>query len=183
MTLRRALLVAVMSVASVAAQDAGTRAPELSILPIAPRIDELKQHLSLTDAQVTQLQNIQKSKSDAAQAVWEQMRPKEQELARLLEAGSNDVTRIGTLTVELNNLRRQLMNSSNDGYRAQALAVLTADQKAKLAVLDNALRLQAPAHQAISLNLLDYPNLGGRGGIMPAFLAKPEEISSSAVTP
>jgi len=46
-------------------------------------------------------------------------------------------------------------------YRAQALNVLTADQKTKLARLDEALKLQNTASQAAQLLLLEYPRYIG----------------------
>jgi Spy/CpxP family protein refolding chaperone len=133
------------------AQDPGISLPR----PI-PAWDEVKQYLVLTDAQMATLEQIRQSRSQAEQAIYQQISAKEREMYGLLQQGSNDSATIGRLMVEINNLRRQLpLNSAP--YRTQALAALTDAQKAKLAPLAEALRLQSPAWQAVQLNLVEGP--------------------------
>lgn len=178
MTLRKIVLSLALGAGLLGAQEAPGRT-DLTILPYpSPRVDELKQYLALSDAQVQQLNDVAKAKSDAAQAIWRQIMEKQQQLSALLEAGSTDASRIGTLMVEINNLNRQVRNSNDSTYRTQALAVLTAEQKTKLVALDSALKLQTTAYQAVHLNLLDQP----QPHILPAGrFADGGAISSSLV--
>ena len=66
---------------------------ELAILPAPP--SGLVQHLSLSEAQVEGLRQVQKQKTEAESALYKQMSEKQQQLNALLEAGSNDA---GTVT-------------------------------------------------------------------------------------
>ena len=121
-----------------------------------PQWTELQQYLSLTAAQLSTLESVYNSRMQAEQVVYQQMSEKQRQLNALLEQGSNDVTAIGRLMVDINNLRRQLP-LNNGPYRTQALAVLTDAQKAKLPALTDALKLQTPGWQATALNLIDNP--------------------------
>lgn len=118
---------------------------------------ELRQYLSLTDAQVNSLQQVQNNRREAEAAIYRQIAEKQRALYSLLQAGSNDALQIGQLTIEINTLRRRLPLSS-EPYRTAALAALTDPQKTKLPALAEALRLVPAAHQAASVNLIDYPN-------------------------
>jgi Spy/CpxP family protein refolding chaperone len=122
----------------------------------AVRWQALRQHLTLTDAQVGSLQQILEQRQNAERAIYEQIRERQSQLNTLLRQGSNDASTIGRLMVEINNLQRQLPLPGGS-YRAQALAVLTDGQKAKLPALADALRLALPANEAVSLNLIDRP--------------------------
>ena len=166
MKLCRAILFSVAALTTAAAQD-GTRpvAPQpggqAAILPYVPRYEELKQHLGLSDAQLENLNDIQTAKYQAEAALWEQLRQKQQALEALLQQNTSDAARVGALMIEINTLRKQLPIPGGP-YRQQALNVLTQEQKAKLDALSSALRLIAPASQAVGLNLIDplTPNPG-----------------------
>ena len=116
----------------------------------------IKQYLTLSDAQVASLQQIQQNRQRAERAAYDQIRAKQVELDKLLQAGSNDSVTIGRLMVDINNLRRQAPTSTAP-YKAQALAILNEVQKQKTAVLQQALELQSTAWQGVSLNLIDTP--------------------------
>ena len=134
------------------AQDAGTT----TISRIPQQWDQLQQYLVLSDAQVATLEQIMRNRSQAEQQIYTQISEKERQMHGLLQQGSNDAATIGRLMVEINNLRRQLP-IKGDPYRTQALAVINDAQKAKLAPLAEALKLQSSAWQAIQLNLIDSP--------------------------
>jgi hypothetical protein len=127
--------------------------------PPVEAFDELKQALTLTDPQVLQLRQIMQERSDATQQIWQQVAAKQNELNDLLRAGSRDVARIGQLSLDIYTLSNQ-PPPSNDPWRLKALAVLTPDQKLKLAPLDQAMKLNTPAYQAVTLNLIDPPPPG-----------------------
>jgi Spy/CpxP family protein refolding chaperone len=126
--------------------------------PIAPpaRWQALRQYLTLSDAQVGSLQQIQQQRQNAERAVYEQIRERQVQLNTLLRQGSNDAANIGRLMVEINNLQRQLPLPGT-GYRSQALAILTEAQKTKLPALVEALRLGLAGNEAVNLNLIDRP--------------------------
>jgi len=127
--------------------------------PPVEAFDELKQALTLSDAQVLQLRQIMQERNDATQQIWQQVAQKQNELNELLRAGSRDLARIGQLSLDIYTLSNQ-PPPSNDQWRLEALAVLTPDQKLKLAPLDQAMKLNVPAYQAVSLNLIDPPPPG-----------------------
>jgi hypothetical protein len=122
--------------------------------PISVPSTALMQYLGLSAAQLQALQDVQKSQSAANQAIYKQISDKQTEINNLIAAGSNDALMIGQLTLDINNLRKQLLTSGAP-FRDQALAVLTPDQKAKLPGLTAALQLQTAAYQAINMNLID----------------------------
>jgi Spy/CpxP family protein refolding chaperone len=121
---------------------------------------QLTAYLNLTDTQVQNLLSIQASRNNAQQAIYKQIADKQTQLNTLLSQGTTDALTVGQLEIDINNLRKQLP-LPNSSYRAQALAVLTPDQVAKLASLVNALQLQTTAWQANALDLIDAPALNG----------------------
>lgn len=131
--------------------------PILGDLPRVPqRWDEIRQYLALSETQVAALEEVMRNRSQAEQQIHQQIAEKERQMYGLLQQGSNDASTIGRLMVDINNLRRQLpLNGAP--YRTQALAALNDPQKAKLAPLVEAVKLQPSAWQAIQLNLIDNP--------------------------
>lgn len=122
---------------------------------------EIKQFLNLSDAQLEQLRTILADKVKARQEDFAQIQQKQTELQNLLASGSKDSLRIGQLTIEIYTLQHE-PPPATDQYRQRALAVLTPEQRVKLGQLDQALKLQAPASQAVTLDLLDPPPPGNR---------------------
>ncbi|MCS6953451.1 MAG: Spy/CpxP family protein refolding chaperone [Bryobacterales bacterium] len=134
-----------------------------------PDFSELKTFLGLTDAQLTQLRDLRTQERQALRSVADQIAEKQGALRQALEAGSTDALRLGQLLVDIQNLRKQI-EATNQTYRAQAVALLTADQKTKLAQLEAAAKLAPAIRQATALNLLDSsggapfgPGFGLRG--------------------
>jgi len=125
--------------------------------PIPAPNTALMQYLGLSDAQIQALQDVQKNRNAANQAIYKQMGDKQTAINSLIASGSNDALQVGQLTLDINNLRKQLLTSGAP-FRDQGLAVLTPDQKNKLTGLTNALQLQPAAYQAINLNLIDQLN-------------------------
>lgn len=134
---------------------AGVYGQGMPMLPFQPTYNELKDALGLTDDQVAQLKQIQQKKTQDSQAVFQQIGQKQRELNDLLNSAKPDPMAIGTLNIEMQKLRAQATApvSSKDA----AMAVLKPEQKAKLAKLEEVLKLRQAADQAVSLNLLEYP--------------------------
>jgi hypothetical protein len=129
---------------------------------------ELKQYLSLTDAQLQSLQTILDNRSQAVQNIYTQISQKNQTLSQLLNSDSGTAGQLGQLLLDIRSLQKQLpLNDSP--YNTQAVGVLTADQKAKLPKLAEALQLQSAAGQAGMLLLIDTP-VTGPPGILPVGL-------------
>ena len=141
------------------------------ILPYSP-YEQVKAHLGLTDAQLEGLRKVTESRRAAESALYDQIAERQRQMYGLLQQGSNDASTIGRLMVEINNLQRQLP-LNNGPYRTQAVAVLTEAQKTKLPELEQALRLNAVAHQAVDLNLLDRPVMQAQPRILPAPVFSP----------
>ena len=126
--------------------------------PVSPQpsYPQLRAYLNLTDAQVQSLVANLTNRSTTQQAIYKQINDKQMQLNTLLSQGTSDALTVGQLEIDINNLRKQLP-LPNSSYRLMALSVLTPDQTAKLAALVNALLLQPPAYQAITLDLIDAP--------------------------
>src|SRR5688572_20121466 len=164
-----ALITAVFLTVPAVGQDGSSPSSIMPVLPVQ-QYASVKQYLVLSDAQLASLRQIQENHQKAQQAVYEQMRAKQVELDRLLQAGSNDAVTIGRLMVDLNNLRRQVPVSGGP-YKTQALAVLNDAQKQKIATLQQAMELQQTAGEAVSLNLADAPQPQAR--ILPYPASQP----------
>ena len=142
--------------------------PEIAIFPPPQQaFEELKQYLGLSDVQLQQLRSLLDERSRAQQEVYKQIQQKQTELSALLRSGSRDANRIGQLTIDIHTLSIQ-PPPPNDQWRQRALAILTAEQRAKLGQLEQAMKLAATGYQASSLNLIDPPPPG-----RPIILATP----------
>jgi Spy/CpxP family protein refolding chaperone len=108
----------------------------------------LREALELTDAQLAGLQALLETRRASMQALQPQIQEKEKALAEALHAETPDATVVGSTSVALEMLRRQvpvIEKSFHDGF----LALLTEDQKAKLAAafgVEKGLRLAGAAH-------------------------------------
>ena len=141
-------------------QNTGTGTSVICPCPTEPYYADVKAYLSLTDAQIQSLQTIQNSRNQAVQNIWTQIGLKNTTLYQLLDSGTATAAQLGQLLLDIQALQKQLPLSDGP-YKSQALNVLTADQKAKLPKLSEALQLQSTAGQAGSLLLIDYPQYGG----------------------
>jgi hypothetical protein len=156
MTTFRTLLATVCLAAPVLAQ----LPDSISALPVIARdYDGVRQYLALSDAQMSQLREIQESRMKADQAIYQQIQQRQVQLDTLLRDGSNDALAVGRLLLEINGLQRQLPGSGAP-YRTRAVAVLTDAQKQKLATLAEALQLSRAAGEATALNLIEPPHYG-----------------------
>lgn len=151
----RLLTLFVMGAISLLAQDAQALMPPYS---------EVARFLGLTPNQVQSLQQVQRRKAEAERAIYEQMQEKERALWQLLNENSSDASRIGTLMIEINQLRKKVP-VGGEPYRGEALNILTPEQKAKLPTLTNALVTAPAGYEAVYLNLIDNPR---EVHIMPA---------------
>ncbi|MFN3322410.1 MAG: Spy/CpxP family protein refolding chaperone [Bryobacteraceae bacterium] len=124
----------------------------------------LKEFLGLTDAQVTQLRQLQRERMETTRPLMRQMAEQRKRLREAMDGPAPDATAVGNLVLEGNQLRRQLQQTSTQ-FRERARGVLTADQTAKLAELEKAAALRPAIGQAAMLNLIEGPGMG-RGRTM-----------------
>lgn len=115
--------------------------------------DELKTHLALTEAQMQRLEDIQRRQSEAESPIYEQISKKWDAVDELFRTNSNDAYRVGALMIEIQKLEKSL--PLVEPYRTEALNVLAPNQKGKLPILANAIKLQGISWQAANLNLID----------------------------
>jgi len=134
-------------------------------MAMVPQTDPLKAFLSLTDAQLQSLKDVQKAERDAAEPVMEQIAAKSKELREALHQNPVDQAQVDKLKAALADLQKQLQ-SLRDQFQPQALNILNAQQKTALATLQKALELIPAAQQAVFFNLLDSPQ-GAPGGFGP----------------
>ena len=146
--------------------------------PIPAPSTALMQYLGLSDAQMQALQDVQKSRNSANQAIYKQIGDKQTAINNLIAAGSSDALMIGQLTLDINNLRKQLLTSGAP-FRDQALAVLTPDQKSKLPGLTAALQLQPAASQAINMNLIDQIHPPQILPLIPVAMPQPKSLGDN----
>jgi Spy/CpxP family protein refolding chaperone len=127
-----------------------------------PPMDQLKEYLTLTDAQVQSLKDVQKAWRDAAQPVMEQMAEKSKQLRDAMHQNTVDQATVDSLKAALADLQKKAQ-SIRDQFQPQALSLLTSQQKTALTALQKALELMPAAQQAAFFNLLDSPQ-GVPGG-------------------
>lgn len=120
-------------------------------------VDQVKSYLTLTDAQVQSLQQLQQQQREATRATHEEIGTKMRALREAVAEGSTDASALGRQLLEIEALRKKIEQSLTT-YRTQAAATLTADQKTKLAALDSAAKLQPTIGQATALGLLTPPS-------------------------
>lgn len=168
------LLAAVAFSATLQAQGMGIgmgpgRGPGWGMGPAAqgqpPAPAALKEALGLSDQQMQQLLDLRKQAAEDNRSVAEQIRAKRQELASLMQTANPDPAKAGQLLVEIKKLEEQ-RRARLEEFRTKALAVLTAEQKQKLAELEKALKLGPAARQAVGLGLIVPPQ--GEPGLMGA---------------
>lgn len=124
----------------------------------------LKEALGLTDAQIQQLIELRQKVAEDNRALAEQIRAKRQELAELLKAANPDAAKIGQLHLEIQKLHQQRL-ARLEQLRTQTTAMLTAEQKAKLADLEKAMALARAARQAVGLGLIAPPQPAPGAGL------------------
>lgn len=136
---------------------------------MAVKTDQVQSYLNLTDAQIQALKQLHESERAALKPIMQQMAPLHQSLRTQMNGANTDATTAGKLVVSMQSLQQQIA-ATHASFKAQSLAVLTADQKTRLAALDSAAALMPTIHQAMSLNLVarpEPPEGGGPGGPAP----------------
>ena len=126
--------------------------------PRAPRVDELKTYLGLSDTQVQSLVQIRQDERKQVQAIQDGLRGKRQALQDALRNNSNDAAAIGQLMIDLRDGRAKeepIRQQAHD----QALAGLTPDQKTKLEALVMDTSHRRELREAIGLGLVDRGQL------------------------
>ena len=128
---------------------------------------EVQSYLNLTDAQISSLQQLRQSEMAALKPIFQQIGPLHETLRAQEQSGSADATAVGKLVLGIHSLEQQAA-PIRSSFQQQALAVLTADQKTKLAALESAAALMPAIHEATALNLLTPPKgAEGPGGFGP----------------
>ncbi len=123
-------------------------------------VNDLKQALGLSDAQVNQLREIQRQQPN--RDLFAQIAERQRTLDKLLSEGSRDALTLGNVLVDMQNLRAQV-KQNNERMRQQALAVLTPDQMKNLAKLEEAVKLRPAIEQAYIYGLLEPPAASATG--------------------
>ena len=131
---------------------------------LAQKTTEVQSYLNLTAAQISSLQQLRQSEMAALKPIFQQAGPLRQSLRTQEQSSSADAAEVGKLVLSLRSLEQQAA-PIRSSFQQQALAVLTADQKTKLAALESAAALMPAIHEATALNLLTPPKEAeGPGG-------------------
>ena len=109
--------------------------------------------LGLSDQQLQQLVQLRQDERPVLQPVREQMKSKREALQAARQAPNPNPTQIGQLTIDMQNLHKQVQ-AINEDYHNRALAVLDEAQKTKLKNLENGGLMRPAARGAVALNLL-----------------------------
>ena len=140
-----------------------------------PQVDQIKSYLGLSEEQIQQFQTLRQSFRESVRTIMEETRAKRQQLREELARESPSPTIVGDLTVQLRQVRQQV-GEKREEFGEQARALLTEEQKAKLAALEEAKALLPAIREAQGLQLLEGnpdgpgfgpgprgPRPGGRG--------------------
>ncbi len=131
-----------------------------------PPTDDAKAYLGLTDTQIQALGQLRQTMRQALQPMMDQISQQQEALQKQLEAGSTDAAALGRMLVGIQTIRKQI-ETAQTGFRAQAVNLLTAQQKAKLQTLQDASK-GGTIPQAAGLGLLSPPESEyGPGGPGP----------------
>ena len=129
-----------------------------------------KSQFSLTDSQRQNISNLRDQRRQSREASMQELRTKERSLREQLKAGSTDAASLGRLLIDIEASRKRV-DASRQSFREQLVSTLTADQKGRLKVLEDARSLAPAIHEAERLGLLpvDGPpsNRGPRPGSRP----------------
>ncbi len=168
------LIMATTLAAAAFAQPPGPGGP-----PAQPPNTEIKAYLGLTDAQVTGLQSVRTQLNSALSANRQQIQSKQTDLENLLAKGTTDAAAVGKLVLDISNLRKQV-DATTASFRDQARNLLTADQKKKLAALEDAAKLQPDIQEAAGLLLVapPAPPAGKQGLFGPGGFGGPRDFGA-----
>lgn len=119
---------------------------------------QLKEFLELTDTQVTALNQLNDRLTDYEGSKLERSAIVQFEINQENARPTIDPAALGVRYRELELIRRDV-ESERSRTRAESQAVLTAAQKTKLTTLEQALRLQSTACEAVNRHLIQAPQL------------------------
>lgn len=137
----------------------------------SPNFDALKNYLSLTDGQITSIQEARKAQREKMKASFPELQAKHKAMQEALQSGNADATALGNMLLDAQSARKNAQ-AERQASHEQLLNTLTPDQKAKLDELKGK-RGDAAARQAMRLGLLSPGRganaagkgfRGGRGG-------------------
>ncbi len=132
-----------------------------------PDFNEIKSYLGLSEAQLASLRQLNQQQRQSMQQVAQQIEQRQTSLRQQMQATSADPAAVGRTVLEMEALRKQL-NTAQTNLRNASANVLSADQRAKVKVLEDATKLRGEIAQAAMLHLLAPPDEGFRDG-RPAF--------------
>jgi len=143
---------------------------------------QLKQYLGISDDQVTRMSSIKQQSYTLQAPKFARQFQLQMEIAQETAKTAPDPSALGTRYAEVESIRREL-DTIQKNLITQVQTVLGADQKAKLATLQQALLLYSTACSAVSENLLSPPPvpnglIGGITGQIPAIGIEPLPYSS-----
>jgi Spy/CpxP family protein refolding chaperone len=132
--------------------------------------DALKDYLSLSQEQLNDLDAVRTSVRDELEPIRREAGEKARALRDAMKKDPIDPQVVSGLRAEIKALRDK-MEAKQAEVGAKARKVLTAEQLSKLEQLQEALKLQAAARQAIALRLIEPPEsagpMGGPGMMAP----------------
>jgi Spy/CpxP family protein refolding chaperone len=111
---------------------------------------------------LTQLRTLQTQTMTSLESTFADIRTKRQALRTALNANPVDTAAVTRLRSELDELQKN-GETARTNARVSAVGLLTSDQRAALAQLEQALKLMAAAGQAARINLLAPPERDGEG--------------------
>ena len=121
----------------------------------------VKSHLALTDSRMQNLRTVREQHLQATQASMEELHTKQKALRDQLNAGSTDAASLGRMLIDIEGARKR-NETARQAFREQAVAALSADQKARLKTLEEARKLVPAIHEAEMMGFLD----GGGDGML-----------------
>lgn len=113
----------------------------------------LQGYLGLSDTQVSSLRQIRESARNEAKPLRDAMQTKARQLREYQRNGTGDAATLGQLMVDLREGRKQLQPLRTRAHD-QAMAVLTPEQRTKLAQLESAAKSRRELRQAARLGLV-----------------------------
>lgn len=137
--------------------------PRMHGMFAAGKTTAVQTYLNLTDAQIASLKQLRQSEGEALKPIFQQMAPMRRSLRAQQENGSADAATAAKAQQDRQALEQQIA-PIRASFQQQALAVLTPEQKTKLAALQAAMALLPAIREAGALNLLTPPE-----GLRPAY--------------
>lgn len=118
--------------------------------------EALVAYLNLNETQVAALQENNQAMREAIRSIMESARDGRDGVREELKQDNPNPAIVGQALVDAKETR-EAISAKRAEFSVKALAILTADQQASLAALQQALELAPTARQAIGANLLEAP--------------------------